>query len=261
MPVTKHRLLTFGFLLCCCACVSPGTPPADPPSEAPAAGPVLSISPPPAGNSAAAADDMRIFVQTRALQGSERWALARHDADLTTAHLLDDYSCAAGLRLDAADLPLVTDLITHALTVVRAHVSEQKKHWKRLRPAAVTELPVCTDDREKLKLSYSYPSGHASRGWMTAFVLADLLPDQAGPVMERGRIFAQSRVVCGAHWNTDIIAGKKTAAAVFASVRNTPWYKKEAEEARSELATARTRPTPPDPAACTTEHNAARTSW
>ncbi|XAO70766.1 MAG: phosphatase PAP2 family protein [Acetobacteraceae bacterium] len=60
----------------------------------------------------------------------------------------------------------------------------------------------------------SYPSGHTVRGNIVAFVLSVVMPERAEEILARGRIFGESRIVCGVHWSTDVVAGYSYAAGL-----------------------------------------------
>jgi acid phosphatase (class A) len=86
--------------------------------------------------------------------------------------------------------------------------------------------------------SYSYPSGHAALGWGWALVLAELVPSRADAIIERGRDFTWSRVVCGVHYPSDVAAGRDIAAAAIARLHADPDFQRELAAARAELVAA-----------------------
>lgn len=86
--------------------------------------------------------------------------------------------------------------------------------------------------------SYSYPSGHAALGFGWALVLAELVPSRADAIIERGRDFTWSRVVCGVHYPSDVEAGRTVAAAAVARLHADPDFQREFAAAREELAAA-----------------------
>lgn len=256
----SHRFLTILFLLLCSVTAIPGTAPAGILQENERKFP-NSYPPPPAEGSPAQREDLRIFTSTRALEGSERWFLARSDARRGTGHLLSRFSCAAGLELSARKYPHVAALLAHSVSVVNLHNSDLKNRWKRLRPVSVSDLPICTDNRWLLKKTYSYPSGHTSRGWIAAYILADLMPERAENILERGRIYGESRFVCGAHWKSDVDEAHVISTNVFSVIRNTPWFKEEEAQARTELSAMKADNKAPDPATCAAERRAAEMTF
>lgn len=86
--------------------------------------------------------------------------------------------------------------------------------------------------------SYSYPSGHAALGFGWSLVLAELIPSRADAIINRGRDFTWSRVVCGVHYPSDVDAGRIVASAAIARLHADPDFQRELAAARAELAAA-----------------------
>ncbi|OUJ12703.1 acid phosphatase [Acetobacter okinawensis] len=213
--------------------------------------------PPPAGSHAQEAD-VQAFENTRALIGSSRWQLAHNDADLTPQHVISDFSCAAGFTLRADRLPALLDLLKTLAQPTEQRVTEEKNFWHRPRPFVGNQQDICTPDaRSKLQTSFSYPSGHTTWGWMTASILASALPERASEIMQRARIFGESRIVCGVHWKSDVQAGYMNGAAMFAALQAQPWFVEKMTAVRAELQALQAHPTQPDATTCTTEQKAA----
>jgi len=70
-------------------------------------------------------------------------------------------------------------------------------------------------------------------------------PDRADALLQRGRDFGQSRVVCDAHWQSDVDAGRVISAAAVARLHADPAFRSDLEVARKEVAAARTTPATP----------------
>jgi acid phosphatase (class A) len=87
-----------------------------------------------------------------------------------------------------------------------------------------------------LRESRSYPSGHAALGWAWALVLAELIPDRADAILERGRDFGWSRVVCGVHYPSDVEAGRIVGAGAIARLHGDAFFRTQMDAARAELA-------------------------
>ncbi|MCP1243425.1 phosphatase PAP2 family protein [Acetobacter lambici] len=216
------------------------------------------LSPPPAPGSHAQEADMQAFANTRALRGSKRWQLAHSDADLHPQRVIGDFSCAAGFTLNADKLPALLSLLNTLAEPLEQRVMEEKNFWHRPRPFVGTNQDICTPDaRAKLTDSFAYPSGHTTWGWLTASILASALPERATEIMQRGRIFGESRIVCGVHWKSDVQAGYMNGSAMFAALQAQPWFVKKMAAVRSELETLQSHPIPPDATTCAVEHEAA----
>ena len=202
--------------------------------------------------------DREIFRATRALIGTPRWALATSDAKLDTASLLRDFSCAAGVALTPEEAPRLARLLDRASIDTARETDEAKAVFQRHRPYTIDEGQIC-QAREELydakahRVSYDYPSGHTTRGWTYALVLASLAPDRAQRILERGRAYGDSRFVCGAHNESAVEAGMVSATATMTAVAGKPAYQAELAEARAELAVLRVSGKPPQGCAAETD--------
>src|SRR5690349_2514155 len=56
--------------------------------------------------------DWKIFRDTRALEGSDRWKMAQNDNALTSADLLKDFSCSVGATLTRENAPTLATMIS-----------------------------------------------------------------------------------------------------------------------------------------------------
>jgi acid phosphatase (class A) len=90
-----------------------------------------------------------------------------------------------------------------------------------------------------LRTDGSYPSGHSALGWGWALVLAEAAPERADAILQRGRDFGQSRLVCNVHWQSDIDNGRLMAAATVARLHADAAFRADLDAARAEVAAAR----------------------
>ncbi|MFT8809174.1 acid phosphatase [Gluconobacter sp.] len=216
----------------------------------------LVLAPPPAPGSAAQMDDDRVFRVTRALKDTPRWTLAQNDADLAPAHLVRDFSCATGFDIDLAKAPHLVRVLERIRHAVGRRTSEVKKYWHRTRPFVGTNLPICTSP-EGLGLHSSYPSGHTTAGYGMALLLAHLMPEHASGILQRGRVIGESRIVCGAHWKSDVQAGYLNASSLMDTLLAQPELQDDLAAARRELLAMQGTQPAPDAAQCAAEHDAA----
>ena len=130
-------------------------------------------------------------------------------------------------------------------------LKESKRAYQRARPFTWNNAPVCTPGGiEVLSKDGSYPSGHAATGWAWALVLAELLPDNADAILQRGHAYGQSRVVCNVHWQSDVDQGRIAGAAVVASLHGNGEFRMQLDAVREELGGA-TRMNPGPDGRCT----------
>ncbi len=207
---------------------------------------------PPEPGSAAFARDEAAQALGHALQGTPRWTLAASDADLQSPHAVEAFSCAAGLPISKEATPHLYGLLGKMLVDVGLSTYRAKDHYKRTRPFVVHKQSTCTPAEEKfLATDGSYPSGHSAAGWGWALVLTELVPSRADALLQRGREFGHSRVVCNVHWQSDVEAGRMMASATVARLHADPGFAADLAAAKAEVASIGQNV--PAPARCATE--------
>lgn len=219
----------------------------------------LVLPAPPLPGSAAQEDDNRVFHKTRALKDTPRWTLAQHDSDLSHAVLLHDFSCAIGYQLTLSKAPHLDALLDRVQKTVKQRTHEAKQYWHRQRPFVGTTAPTCTAT-DTLNPHASYPSGHATAGYSLALILARLAPDRAGKLLQRGRTFGESRIICGVHWKSDVQNGYLNAATQMAALLTANEIQDDLQKAQRELLDMKKTAAPPDREDCAREEDAAKHS-
>jgi acid phosphatase (class A) len=200
------------------------------------------LPPPPVPGSAAMVADAETYRVTRALRDTPRWALATYDANLSFPEAAGAFSCALDAPITQEATPRLYVLMRRILADGGLATYAAKDHYQRRRPFLEYNEPTCTPQEEHLAAEdASYPSGHASVGWTWALVLAELAPERADALLARGYAFGQSRVICGAHWQSDVTAGRVVGAAVVALLHVDATFRADLAAAKGELAAARRR--------------------
>jgi acid phosphatase (class A) len=164
--------------------------------------------------------------------------VARAQAD----NRFDAFSALApvmGEEFTADAYPLTDTVFDRMLTPLGAAINLAKDRYARDRPFEMdAAVRTCIEPSDGLRASGAYPSGHAAFGWAWALVLAELVPSRADAILQRGRDYGDSRVVCGLHYPSDVEAGRTIAAAALARLHADPAFRRALDEARSELAQA-----------------------
>lgn len=197
----------------------------------------LLLPAPPAENSASFERDKKIYLQTRLLKDTSRWTQASFDADLE-GHLSDFFTDITGLQITPEQTPSLYFLLRESSIAFVLGTRSAKRHYRRVRPFVYFEQPgtTCfTQDEPSLEKDGSYPSGHSAVGFGQSLVLSQLMPEKADELLRRGYNFGQSRVICGAHWQSDVDAGRVVAASVFARLQNSKVYLKLLKKAKKEI--------------------------
>lgn len=198
------------------------------------------VPPPPAEGSAAMAADREAYGKTVAESSPERWAQAAADANLVFPASVKGFGDILGVEIDSAKTPHLAMLLQRSMIDAGLGTYKAKAHYARVRPFVAMESATCSpQDEAALRKDGSYPSGHASIGWAWALVLTEVAPEKANALLQRGRDFGESRVVCRVHWRSDVAAGRLVAAGVVALLQADPVFSAQMALARSEVAGAR----------------------
>ena len=205
------------------------------------------LPPPPAAGSAVLALDEEIHRSAAALRDTPRYRLAALDAELVFPRAADAFTCTLGAPFDEQHTPHLYRLLQRILLDVAASTASAKNKYMRQRPFMVHEEPSCKpEDEARLRTNGSYPSGHATIGWAWALALAEIDPARHDAILARGRAYAESRLVCNVHWQSDIIEGRFLGAAVVSQEHAVADFRADIEAARHELAEARAKKLAPE---------------
>ena len=204
------------------------------------------LLPPPAADSAQQAADLDTYKRTRALRDTPRWALATQDANLTFPAAASTFECALQMPISQQATPNLNMLLRRTLADAGFATYAAKDKYNRQRPFVVAGGATCTPGEEAaLAKDGSYPSGHTSIGWAWALVLTQAAPQNMDALLQRGYAFGQSRVICGAHWQSDVDAGRVIGAAAVARLHSDQTFKAQLALARDEIAQAQAKGSKP----------------
>jgi membrane-associated phospholipid phosphatase len=195
------------------------------------------LAPPPEPGSPRAVADQGVFLQTRALQGTPRWALATSDV---SGEVYDDFAQALGVRLTPEAAPVLTALLDRAGND-RSVVGDAKTYWGTKRPYIGTDQPICEAKTDHLAGNPDYPSGHSAHGVHVAMILAELAPQRADALYARGREFAESRYICGAHSYSAVEAGVVSGMVIYGAEQRSAVFRRDMDAARAEVQAALAR--------------------
>lgn len=167
-------------------------------------------------------------------QRKEAWMAdyALWDEGIDLSHV---FSPCLGIGLSHETTPEILLLVEAATSDAHNANFNVKNYFKRKRPFATFNEPsLKPEEDEEEAQTFSYPSGHSSRGWMYAMALATVAPECTEKLMNRARIYAMHRVVCGHHWKSDIDASLMLVAGVFPIVVTSEAYQAQLKKARAE---------------------------
>ncbi len=257
-----RSLETFAAVAAACllaACASPGvvapTSPADVPEVRPGSGylqgylaekdrpdSLMLVAAPPAPGSAAFAADVAMHERMKALRSGPRGALATSDAELRFPAAAGTFACTLGVPISQELAPNLTMLLRRSLVDAGGATYGAKNKYQRTRPFVHFKEGTCTPKSEPaLAKDGSYPSGHSALGWAWGLILSEVDPERTNALTARGLAFGESRMVCGVHWHSDVVAGRTVGSAAVARLRTNPLYNAQLAAARKEVADLRAR--------------------
>jgi len=199
------------------------------------------FAPPPARDSAQARQEFAELLELQHHRSAADVEAARADRKTEVGRFFG----ALGLRDATGALPHVRRLAQRAEDDIRPYVRAAKDHFRRSRPFVIDrEIDPCIGNVED---DLSYPSGHATYGYLMAYLLSDLVPERRDALLSRAAEFGRQRMVCGVHFPSDVEAGRKGAEWLARELLTDPTYAEDLDAARHELRTALHLPEQPAP--------------
>ncbi|GLQ97609.1 acid phosphatase [Dyella mobilis] len=187
------------------------------------------LPPPPAAGSTAAQHDLEVVLAMQQTRTDAEAAAAKADAERSVFRFTD----TLGPGLQAKMLPKTAAFFARTTALDKQAVKEAKTFWHHPRPAEVSDQ-VHPLAKEKAN-DWSYPSGHATFGYTTAVLLANMLPEKRAAIFARADEYAEHRIVMGAHFPTDIEAGRLAGTVIAADIMQDASWRQDYEAARLEL--------------------------
>jgi len=187
------------------------------------------LPPPPAAGSAAAQHDLQVVLDTQKTRTDIDMAAAKADTDRSVFRFAD----ALGLTAQPSALPKTSAFFTRTAALDKQLVKEAKNYWLHPRPAVISS-DVHPLTKEKAN-DWSYPSGHATFGYTTAVLLASMVPEKRAAIFARADVYGEHRIVMGAHFPSDVEAGRLAGTVIAAEVMQDPSWQQDYIAARAEL--------------------------
>lgn len=171
---------------------------------------------------------------------SEREAIARRDAVWSFDNLFAEFNVPFGLKISRTETPEIWKLLETSLVTTDQMRVAPKNFYSRRRPYVRFHEHILTyqaeEDEEELGREGSYPSGHTARGWTTALLLSEIAPSRADTILARGYIYGESRVIVGAHWQSDVDATRLGASIGYMRLQTSPVFREQMAKAQQEYA-------------------------
>ena len=166
----------------------------------------------------------------------ERADIAIRDAVYGIDCIIREFSEPFGLQMSKEDTPEIYTLLRDAKVTCEIMTGWPKYYYKRKRPFMRFNEPTMTpNDEPSLRRNGSYPSGHTALGWTTALLLSEINPERADTILARGMMYGESRVIVGAHWQSDVDAGRLAASVLYAHMHTSDRFLEQMRRARQEF--------------------------
>ena len=194
--------------------------------------PTVLVPPPPVKGSPADLADMQAVLDAQAAASDARKHQALVDSDETVFVM---FTPVLGETFNAAALPKAAAMFERIGASEDDTLDAAKPYFGRVRPWLANPAVKAIAKPTK---SGSYPSGHTTRVGIEAAVLAIILPEKKTEIWARAADYAQSRVIGGMHYPSDIEAGWRTAAAMAAVILSQPGFQADLAAAKVEVRAA-----------------------
>lgn len=166
---------------------------------------------------------------------AERVAQAIADAEWDDhAKLYGLWKEAFGLEINETATPEIWKLLETSLATTDPMRKETKAYYKRQRPFERYDDSMPSHEEDELRGEGSYPSGHSLRGWGISLLLAQIAPQRADAIFKRGWDYCNSRVIVGAHWQSDVDNSRTAASIGFCALQGSPEFIEQMKKAQSE---------------------------
>lgn len=165
----------------------------------------------------------------------ERVELAIADAEWDDhTKLYAQWKDAFGLEITETGTPEIWKLMETSLATTDPMRKETKAFYHRQRPFERFDDAMPSHEEDELRGEGSYPSGHSLRGWGISLLLAQIAPSRANEIFSRGWDYCNSRVIVGAHWQSDVDASRTAASIGFCALQGSEAFIAQMKKAQQE---------------------------
>ena len=230
-----RKLISIVALLCACAWVSRAQGTYFSIDEMPDL--VKCLPAPPDTTSIDFAHDVMRYMWGKTMrQDAERAAVAERDAIWDLDTLAAIFSEPFGLEISKEATQEIYKAFFNGIATIELIRIRPKAHFMRKRPfERMGEHMYTVWEEESLRGEGSYPSGHTIRGWSAALILSEINPAAANELFKRGWDYGESRVIVGAHWQSDVDASRPAASIGYSLLQTAPAYREQVARAREEF--------------------------
>ena len=193
-------------------------------------------APPACGSVEFQYDSIRYFWGKGLRSDPKRAKMAAGDAVWTLDALFGSFRDQFGMTVSKETTPQIWKLLETSISTTDLIRVRPKAHFMRKRPFEYFDDHILTPwEEDDLRGEGSYPSGHTIRGWCAALLLAEINPSAANEVFARGWEYGESRVIVGAHWQSDVDASRAAASIAYDKLQTSPAFRKQMARAVKEF--------------------------
>jgi membrane-associated phospholipid phosphatase len=194
------------------------------------------LPPPPDMTSTTYADDFAQWQWGKTVRPTQRGQQANDDSQWGIKGMIRVHEGTLGFEISKEKTPAIYKLLYNVLWTENLSTHNAKRKYMRTRPFAQYNEHTWGrfDNERELRYNGSYPSGHTSLGWSTALVLAEMVPELQDTLLRSGYQYGESRVIVGAHYQSDVDAGFLCGTTAVAVMHASEFFQKDLEAARKE---------------------------
>ncbi|RKR09522.1 acid phosphatase (class A) [Flavobacterium sp. 90] len=197
---------------------------------------LILLAPPPEHTSEAFEFDLEYAKKAVKAEDKIRFMQAAADANLSFPAAVKSFESTLGIEISEAKTPKLYLLMRRVMTDAGLSTYAAKNHYNRERPFVVTNTKTCTPEQEEvLRKVGSFPSGHAAVGWAWALVFSEIFPYNERMILRRGYDFGESRIICNAHWRSDVEMGRVMGRATVDCLRDNLVFQDDLAIAKEEV--------------------------
>ena len=165
----------------------------------------------------------------------ERAAMARRDAVWSYEALLTELSVPFGTEISETATPALWNLLVTSLVTTDQMRVAPKAYYHKTRPFVYFKEKAFLEDDSQFSGEGSYPSGHTMRSWTAALILAEVNPAAAEVIFKRAWECGESRVISGAHWQSDVDVTRLAASIGYSRLQTSAAFRAQMALAQDEF--------------------------
>ena len=182
------------------------------------------------------ADDFAQWQWGKTVRPTERGQQANDDSQWGIDGMIRIHQGTLGFEISKEKTPAIYKLLYNVLWTENLSTHNAKRKYMRTRPFAQYNEHTWGrfDNERELRFNGSYPSGHTALGWSTALVLSEMVPELQDTLLRTGFQYGESRVIVGAHYQSDVDAGFLCGSTAVAVMHASEFFQKDLAAARKE---------------------------